>query len=174
MKKALFLQSWYSKVTDHWYPWLEKELQKKSYKTYFPDLAEMRKDIPNMAKLIAEIESMKILDKDTTIIGHSLGTLLAMRLAEKYPLKELVLVSGWDFDDLTEGHKLFWKTKTDHSAIKRNVSKIFVVHSDNDPYITAAQAVDMSKRLNGEFLLIKKLGHFTKIRKLPQLLKFFS
>lgn len=133
----------------------------------------MRKDTPDMTKLMAEIEAMKVLDKDTVIIGHSLGTLLAMRLAGKYPLKELVLVSGWDFNDLTEGHKLFWETKMDHSAIKRNVDKIYVVHSDNDPYITAAQAEDMCKRLNGEFLLIKKLGHFTKIDKLPELLKFF-
>ena len=126
-----------------------------------------------MAKIINQIESMKILDKNTIVIGHSLGSLLAMRLAERHKLKELILVSGWDFDELTEGHKLFWKSKMDHSAIKANVSKIFVVHSDNDPYITAVQAEDMCKRLNGEFLLIIKLGHFTKIKKLSQLLRFF-
>ena len=124
MKKVLFLQSWYSNITENWYPWLEKELKKKGYETYFPDLPEIRKDVPDMAKIINQIESMKILDKNTIVIGHSLGSLLAMRLAERHKLKELILVSGWDFDELTEGHKLFWKSKMDHSAIKANVSKI--------------------------------------------------
>lgn len=173
MHNVLFLQSWYSQITDYWYPWLKTELKKKGYKTYFPDLPEMRSDQPKMIKLLSKLETMGVFGQDTTIVGHSLGTLLAMRLAEKYQLKQLVLVSGWDFDDLTEGHKLFWGNKIDHSAIKRNVEKIYVVHSDNDPYITAVQAEDMCKRLNGEFLLIRNLGHFTKIDKLPQLLNLF-
>ena len=67
----------------------------------------------------------------------------------------------------------FWKTKINHLAIKKHVGKIIIVHSDNDPYITAVQAEDMSKRLNGEFVLIKGGEHFTKIDNFPELLKFF-
>jgi pimeloyl-ACP methyl ester carboxylesterase len=111
MNKVLFLQSWYSNVTDNWYPWLETELQKKDYKTFFLDLPEMRKDQPNIAKMLTQIEAKQIIDKNTIVIGHSLGTLLGMRLAEKHPFKKLILVSGWDFDDLTEGHKLFLENK---------------------------------------------------------------
>ena len=107
MNKVLFLQSWYSQVSDHWYPWLESELKNKGYQTFFPDIPEMRKDIPDMSKILKFIESLKVIDQDTLIIGHSLGNLLAMRLAEKHCLKGLILVSAWDFDDLTEGHKLF-------------------------------------------------------------------
>lgn len=173
MKKALFLQSWYSKVTDNWYPWLEKELQKKGYKTFFPDIPEMRKDVPDMNKILNFIESLKVIDKDTVIISHSLGNLLAMRLAEKHKYKQMILVSAWDYDDLCEGHKLFWKNKINHAKIKKNVKDITIIHSDNDPYYTAIAAEDTSKRLNAKYILIKGGGHFgskEKTKKLPQIL----
>ena len=172
--KVLFLQSWYSKVSDNWYPWLEKELLKKGYTTYFPDIPEMRKDVPDMAKILKYIESMKVIDKNTIIIGHSLGNLLAMRLAEKYSYKQMILVSAWDYDDLCEGHKLFWKNKINHSKIKNHVKNITVIHSDNDPYYTQISAEDTSKRLNAKFILIKGGGHFgsqEKTKKLPQILE---
>jgi hypothetical protein len=161
MKKVLFLQSWYSQITDNWYLWLKTELEKKGYITIFPDIPEMRKDVPDMKKILSYIESLGVLDEDTTIIAHSLGCLLAMRLAESHPYKSMILVSGWDFDDLYENHKLFWETKIDHEKIKNNVKNIFVVHSDNDPFSTAFCAEEMSKRLGGKFFLIKNGKHFT-------------
>lgn len=60
-----------------------------------------------------------------------------MRLAEKYKFQKLVMVGVWDWDDLQTEHKSFWKTKINHEKIKRNVQKIVVVTSDNDPYVTA-------------------------------------
>lgn len=175
MKKALFLQSWYSTLNDNWYPWLKKQLEKKGYDTNFTDLPEIRKDTPDMPKMLKYITAMKFIDKDTTIIGHSLGTLLAMRLAEENPFMKMILVSGWDFDDLTDGHRLFWKNKINHDAIKKNVGEIIVIHSDNDPYVTACTSEDMAKRLGAKFVLIKGGGHFqTKdgFTKMPKLLEF--
>lgn len=172
--KVLFLHAWYSKVSDNWYPWLETELQKKGYTTYFPDIPEMRKSVPDMNLILKYIESLNVIDKDTVIIGHSLGNLLAMRLAEKYPLKQMILVSAWDYDDLCEGHKLFWKTKINHAKIKYNVKNITVIHSDNDPYYTAISAEDTSKRLDAKFVLIKGGGHFGSkehTTSLPELLE---
>ncbi|HLE48519.1 MAG TPA: alpha/beta hydrolase [Patescibacteria group bacterium] len=174
MKNVLFLQSWYSKVTDNWYPWLKKELEKKGFITHFPDIPEMRKDVPEMSKILKFIESLKIIDKDTIIIGHSLGNLLAMRLAEKHRYKQMILVSAWDYDDLCEGHRLFWKTKINHSKIKGNVKNITVIHSDNDPYYTSISAEDTSKRLNARYILIKGGGHFTakeRTKKIPEILE---
>jgi len=173
MKNVVFLQSWYSNITDNWYGWLKVELDKKGYTTHFVDLPEMRKDVPDMNILINQIESFGVIDENTTLIGHSLGCLLAMRLAEKYTLDKMILASGWDFDELTEGHKTFWPNKIDHAKIKNHVKKIYVIHSDNDPYITQITAEDMSNRLGAEFILIPNGGHLTEkngITELPQLL----
>lgn len=173
MKNIIFLQSWYSKITDNWYGWLKTELDKKGYLTHFIDLPEMRKEVPDMGKMIAQIEVFGFIDKNTTLIGHSLGCLLAMRLAEKHVIGKMILASGWDFDDLTEGHKTFWLNKIDHTKIMSHVKKIYVIHSDNDPYITKITAEDMSKRLGADFILVPNGGHLNAksgITKLPQIL----
>jgi predicted alpha/beta hydrolase family esterase len=174
MKKALILQGWFQKTNDNWYPWLKKELIKRKYEVLIPDLPTMQTNLPSLKIQLKHIQNLNFLDQKTSVIGHSLGCLLGLRLAEKHSFRKLILVSGWDFDDLTSEHKLFWPNKINHAKIKKNVKKIFCLHADNDPYITAFQAEEMSKRLKGKFFLIKKAGHFTAeegITQIPELLK---
>jgi predicted alpha/beta hydrolase family esterase len=173
MKKALMLHAWYSSPEDGWYPWLKKELEKKGYQVFLPDLPTMRSDLPKMELQLKKIDRTLSLDKNTVVIGHSLGGVLALRLAERRNFNKMILVSGWDFDDLTEGHRLFWRYKISHKKIRKNVEEICCLHADNDPYITAFQAEEMSKRLGGKFILIKGAGHFTEkegISKIPEIL----
>lgn len=172
-QKALILHAWYSQPKDHWYPWLKDELEKKGYKVSIPDLPTMDMDLPDMELQLRSIKGL--VDEKTTIIGHSLGCLLALRLAEEKKYKKMFLVAGWDFDDLTAGHRLFWQEKLDHAKIKQNVKEIYCISSDNDPYITAFQGEEMSKRLGGKFILVKNVGHFTakdKVLKIPQILQY--
>lgn len=134
----------------------------------------MRADKPQMTVALKQILKEIKPDKETTIIGHSLGNLLAMRLAEQYSFKKLIMVCAWDFDDLKAEHRSFWKTPINHTKIKRNVKEIFVVHSDNDPYVTVAVAEEVAGRFGAKFILIKRAGHFIKsdgITKIPELLK---
>ena len=87
----------------------------------------------------------------------------------------MFLVAGWDFDDLTYEHRLFWKTKINHKKIKKNVKEIYCISSDNDPYTTAFTVEEMNKRLGGKFILIKGAGHFTEkdgVKKIPDLLQY--
>jgi len=170
-KNALILHAWYNDPEKHWYPWLKKELEKKGYKVEVPELPTMNTALPDLSKQFKVAE--KYVSNDTVVIGHSLGALLAMRLAEKHSYKKMFLVAGWDFNDLTTEHKLFWKTPMNHAAIKKHVKDIYVISSDNDPYTTAFSAEEMSKRLGGKFILIKGAGHFTKesgISEIPEIL----
>jgi len=174
-KQALILQGWYQKPDRNWYPWLKKELEKREYTVFLPDLPTMHTDLPDLSKQFAFIEKLPTIDKDTIIFGHSLGCLLGMRLAEKYSFDKLFLIAGWDFDDLEPGHRLFWKTNIDHNKIKKHVKNIYCISSDNDPYTTARTTELMSKRFSGKFILIKGAGHFTDeygIKQIPILLSF--
>lgn len=176
MKKVLILHSWFSTPTNNWYTWLKEKLEKQGYDVNLPDLPELRSKAPNMELILKDIEALTFIDKETIVIGHSIGSLLAMRLAEKYHFRKMILVSGWDFDDLTEGHVHFWKTKINHAVIKNNVKERVVVYSDNDPYFTTATAEDMSKRFEATFHLCKGGGHFTSksgYSTFPQLLELF-
>lgn len=172
-KSALILHAWYSKPENHWYPWLKKELETKGYSVFLSELPTMNTDLPDLQKQLDFIQNEVKIDENTVIFGHSLGCLLGMRIAEKQKFQSLFLVAGWDFDELTPEHKLFWQTKIDHEKIKKNVSNIYCFSSDNDPYITAFTAEEMSKRLGGTFILKKGAGHFTlkdKILKIKELL----
>lgn len=175
MKKALILEAWYNSPKDNWYPWLKTELEKKGFKVLVPDLPDQRTDHPDLIKQINYVDKLKFLDKDTVVIGHSLGAVLGMRLGEGHKFEKLITVSGWDYNDLCEGHKLFWKTMMDHKKIKKNVKKIYCIGSDNDPYYTAISFEDTSKRLGGKFTLIKGKGHFVSsggVTKIPQILDY--
>ena len=172
--KALILQGWYQKPDTNWYPWLKEELIKKDYEVFVPDLPTIHTNMPDMSKQISFIEKLLLIDEHTIIFGHSIGRLLGLRLAEKYSFKKLFLIAGWDFDDLTEGHKLFWPNKINHEEIKKHVKEIYCISSDNDPYTTAFTTEEMSKRLGAKFILIKGAGHFTTdfgITKIPELLQ---
>ena len=171
MKHALILHAWYNKPENHWYPWLKKELETKGYDVALPELPTMNTALPDLAQQLKVAE--KFLTKDTVVIGHSLGCLLAMRLAETHSYQKMILVAGWDFNDLTPEHRLFWQTLMNHAAIKKHVKEIYVISSDNDPYITAFLAEEMCKRLGGKFILIKGAGHFTKqygVTEIPEII----
>lgn len=173
--EVLILHGWYSKIESGWYPWLKTELDKKGYKVFLKQLPTMCSGLPDLKKILAFIFEKTCITKNTIVVGHSLGALLALRLAEYFPYKKMLLVAGWDFNDLTKEHRLFWNKPINHKIIRNNVKNIYIFHSDSDPYITAFQAGEMSKRLDGQFFLIKRAGHFgekDKITKIPQLLKF--
>jgi uncharacterized protein len=172
MKHALILHAWYNHPKDQWYPWLAKELEKKGYEVSAPELPTMNTNLPDLARQLKTAE--KYVSNDSVVIGHSLGSLLTMRLAEKHSYQKMILVAGWDFNDLTVEHHLYWQTPINHAEIKKHVKEIYVASSDNDPYITAFLAEEMCKRLDGKFILIKGAGHFTKeygITKIPELIK---
>lgn len=161
-KKAFILHAWYENPAGNWYPWLKRELETRGYTVYLPELPTMQTDLPDMQQQLAYIEGLTTIDANTIVVGHSLGCLLAMRLAEKHVYQKMFLVAGWDFDDLTVEHQLFWPNKINHETIKKHVQAMYCISSDNDPYITAFQAEEMSKRLNGKFILIPNAGHFTE------------
>ncbi len=171
MKHALILHAWYDNPTTQWYPWLKQQLEQKEYTVDIPELPTMNTNLPDLEKQL-EV-ALPFVTAQSVVIGHSLGALLAMRLAEKTQYDTMILVAGWDFNELTTEHQLFWKIPIHHASIQENVKHIYVVSSDNDPYITAVTAQDMNKRLGGTFVLVPGAGHFTAtytITKMPQLL----
>lgn len=175
IKQALILQGWYQKAESNWYPWLKTELERQGYTTFLPDLPTIHTDLPDMKKQIDFVEQLLTLSSETIVFGHSLGCLLAMRLAEKHAYHKMFLIAGWDFNDLTVEHQSFWPNKINHDLIKKNVKEIYCITSDNDPYMTAFTVEEMSKRLGGKYILIKGVGHFTEefgIDKIPEILQF--
>ncbi len=171
-KTALILHAWLNGPDKHWYPWLKAELESRGYTVYLPEIPTMNTNTPVLAEQMAYIEKHIPLDEHMIVFGHSLGSVLALRLAEKYAFKKMFLVAGWDFNDLYPQHALFWPNALQHSMINKNVHEMYCLTSDNDPYMTAFTVEEMSKRLHAKFILIKGAGHFTEefgITQIPQI-----
>jgi predicted alpha/beta hydrolase family esterase len=176
MKKAVILHSWFSTPNSNWYPWLKSEFEKKGYEVWSPEIPTMPTDSPDMETMLEYIVGKKFVDKDTVVIGHSLGSVLAMRLAEIVKFKTAILLSNWDYNDLTPEHQSFWKTPVNHALIKSNVEKIVCPISDNDPYVTKIIAHEMAVRLGATAIDVGPKGHFlTKddgVKEVPEILEF--
>lgn len=176
MKKAVILHAWFSNPTSNWYPWLKNELEKKGYEVWVPELPTMPTKSPDMEPMLKFILEKNFVDKDTIVIGHSLGSVLAMRLAERLGFKKGILFAAWDYNDLTPEHQSFWQTMMDHKKILSNVGEWVFPLSENDPYVTIAIAKEVAARLNGKVVEMGKKGHFGKddgVKEVPEILEYF-
>ena len=123
MKKALILHAWFSKPEDNWYSWLMSELEKKGYEVWVPELPTMPTNAPDMETMLKFILEKNFVDGETVVIGHSLGSVLALRLAERIKFGKGILLAAWDYNDLTPEHQSFWQTMMDHKKILSNVNE---------------------------------------------------
>ncbi len=160
MKNALILHAWYDSPSGQWYPWLKKELESKGYTVSLPELPTMGTSNPDMEIMLKYIFENKLVEADTVVIGHSLGSVLALRLAERVKYKKGIILAGWDYNDLTPEHQNFWVKMTDHTKIKENVSSWVTIISDNDPYVTKIIAHEMAARLGAKAVDVGSKGHF--------------
>jgi hypothetical protein len=175
MKKVLFLHAWYGTPESDWYPWLRMELEKKGYEVWMPELPTMPTKNLDMETMLKFVIDKDFVDKETVVIGHSLGSVLALRLAERIVFKQGILLAGWDYNDLTPEHQSFWETMMNHPLIKENVPKWVALISDNDPYVTKFIAHEVAERLGATAVDVGPRGHFlTKdgVTKIPEILEF--
>ncbi len=175
MKKALFLHAWYATPESDWYPWLKAELQKKGYKVWIPEIPTMPTKSPDMETMLKFILEKNFIDENTVVIGHSLGSVLALRLAERAKFGKGILLAAWDYNDLTPEHQSFWPNMMNHELIKKNVPEWVMLISDNDPYVTKFIAHEMADRLSAKAVEVGTKGHFlTKdgVTQVPEILEF--
>ncbi len=160
MKKALILHCWFGSPIGDWYPWLTTELTKRGYEVWVPELPTFETNAPDLETAIKFVMDKNFVDSETIVIGHSLGTLLAMRLAERIQYAQAILLAAWDYNDLTPEHASFWHNMIDHDLCKKNVAKWSVLISDNDPYVTKILAGEVAGRFGAEKIMVGPKGHF--------------
>jgi hypothetical protein len=165
MKNALILHGTNASSSDNWFPWLKKELEKKEYKVWVPNLPHAEK--PNIDRYNKFIFTNKdwIFDSDSIIIGHSSGAVEILGLLEAFPddivIDKCFLVGSF-MDDLGwDSLKELFLKSFDFEKIMRHSIEFIFIHSDNDPYCPLEHAEYLSKKLNGKLILIKGQGHFS-------------
>ncbi len=169
--KVVIFHGWGANSQSNWFPWLKKELEKHNLEVYCPDLPNSQ--FPEQEEWLHKVESLTEYDEDTILIGHSLGTVLILRLLEKYKVNVAFLVAGFDRHLNIEEIKSFFKEPFDYNTIKNNAD-IYMLSSDNDPYIELDIAQNLSKTLGAELKVFNNKGHLsagTKKGEFPELLE---
>ena len=163
MKTVLILHGITGHAGIHWQKWLHDELVKRGYKVLMPDLPDTNKPKRNeWLKTVKDLTS-ELDFSDLVIIGHSLGVVTALDLIEESGKKinTLISVAGFFKDYGAELNSYFLKEKNiDLEKVKKLVNKVYIIQSDNDPYVPQEILKDMAYGLGVKPIIIKKGGHF--------------
>ena len=162
MKRAILIHGWGGVPQGGWKPWLKKELEKKGFKVVVPrmpstDYPKMNEWLPHLKDVIGKP------DKDTYMVGHSLGCITILRYLEGLGKGEViggaVLVAGFGKDLGIEEIKSFVNKPVEWEKIRKHCKKFVAINSDNDPYVPLEHADLFKKELNAEVIIKHNMGH---------------
>ncbi|HLC61011.1 MAG TPA: alpha/beta hydrolase [Candidatus Nanoarchaeia archaeon] len=153
---------------ENWFPWLKKELEKIDCKVIVPQFpTPQNQSIENWLRVLKNYK--KFYNKNTILIGHSLGGSFLLRALEWYKIKikaafivaapiGLLPIKNYENDKLFLGDFAFnWQ------KIKSHCGKFFIYHSDNDPYVSLVNGKELAKNLDTELIFVPNAGHFNKL-----------
>jgi predicted alpha/beta hydrolase family esterase len=148
----------------NWFPWLKSELEKLGCRVFVPKFPTPKnQSLENWLKVLKDYE--RYLNKDSIVVGHSLGPAFLLGILEKlnHPIKAAFFVAGFigllnnsEFDEL---NKTFVIKSFDWAKIKKNCKKFYIINSDNDPYVPLDKGKELAKNLDTELIVLKNAGH---------------
>ncbi len=167
MKNVFIIHGTYGHPEENWFPWLKSKLEKLGCKVFVPKFpTPLNQSLENWLEVFEDYK--QYLNKNTIVIGHSLGPAFLLNILENLEnsIKASFFVSGFtglfgnsDFNKLNES---FVDKSFDWAKIKKNCPKFFLFHSDNDPYIPLEKAEEFAKNLDVNLNIVKNAGHFNK------------
>lgn len=110
----------------------------------------------------------KMFDEKTVLIGHSTGSICALKyiLESKIKIDKLILVSGFNgflAEDKEDIHNkinpTYYVTCEELSEIKKYANEIVCIYGDNDPYIPQEFFHDLAVKIGAKEVIIPRGGH---------------
>lgn len=160
-KHAIIVHGWGASPKDNWFPWLGEKLEENGFRVNIPDFPNT--NYPKLDEWLAHFKKSVKVDKETILIGHSLGPVFILRflegLEEGRTVKVCFFVSGFAKSLGIPETENFFDEPFDWQKIKRACPKFFLINSDNDPYIPIEIGKDLAKKLGIELMIEKNGGH---------------
>lgn len=185
MKNAIILHGAGNNSQGNWFPWLKKELEKKGYAVWVPDLPNS--DIPMREAWLDTIFANKEwkFNSESVLIGHSAGATCILRLLEALPdgvrINKSILVAGpvklGTKREYFPYKKDMVKDPFNWDKIRNFCNQFYFFHSDNDKYQCGIdQGKILQQHLGGELIFKPGQGHFNleagpQYKEFPELLE---
>lgn len=166
----------------NWFPWLKQELEKLGHTVFVPEFpTPENQSLDNWLKFFGGYE--KEINRDSIIVGHSLGPAFILNFLERTnrKIKACFLVAGFTgllgnehFDNL---NRTFTDKQFNWNKIKENCEKFYVINSENDPYVPLEKGKELADKLEVELTILSEAGHinseagFIKFEKLLNMIK---
>ncbi len=156
----LILHGRASTAKDNFYPWLKKELEKEGFKVQVPTMPN-RKGEPDDVEQADFVQKNCKLNRNTVIIGHSMGGIVAMRLLERgIKIGGLILLATPYSGRFSDGVKRESVAKAarkgfNFDKVKRNASYIRIISDLNDKIVPQSDGKSFAEKLRVELELIK-------------------
>jgi len=164
-KQAIIIHGWESNPTEHWFPWLKFELEKKDFEVSTPAMPDTF--FPKQNQWVQYLQEIAgAVDKDTFLIGHSLGVITILRFLEQLTENEkiggAILVAGFS-ESLAVVPEIenFFTDTVDYKKTKEHCEKFIIINSDNDPWVPLKSGKIMQRELGGKFMILHNCGHFS-------------
>lgn len=157
MKKVLILHGWGGSDYPHWQAWTASELIKQNYTVSFPQLPN--KDLPTLDKWLDFLKAEFDHFKPDIVVCHSLANILWFHFVEKYnidPIEKLMLVAPVSPECKIEELKTFFPYPLPKDLKSED---IIMASSDNDPYITVEEVINLQSKLNIGLKILENAGH---------------
>jgi len=147
----------------NWFPWLKIKLEDRGIVTTVP-----RFPTPIGESLNAWFKELNAQDEkisnNSLMIGHSKGGMFLLKVLEqlKEPIDTAIFVSApigikpilyYDEDKLFSNFEFNW------DKIRGKAKHFIVFHSDNDPYVSIENGIQLAKELGINMTFIPQAGH---------------
>src|SRR6185437_5774000 len=148
----------------NFFPWLRRELTRKGYSFVAPQLPNPQK--PTEEEQVNYVLRNFQFDERTVLFGHSLGSVVALKILEKLerPIAGVVLCAGFlepKFKDNDRPFEHDFKWEFDFEKIRKNVGFVRILSDINDTAVPAEQGRLLHQKLDGQLAeVIAQKPHF--------------
>lgn len=168
VKRVFIIHGWAGYPEECWFLWLKEELEKRGMKAEVPLMPHA--EAPKIEEWISFLEDLvKIPDRDTFFVGHSIGVQTILRYLERIDIKigGVLAVAGFytltddAFEDEEDRQtaKPWLETPIDNEKVRKNTNKVTAIFSDNDPFVPLENKNYFEDRLGAKTIIVEGKGH---------------
>ncbi len=130
--------------------WAKEKLEEMGHEVILPALPNP--DEPTEEGWVSTALNATTYDENTVLVGHSLGSVAALKVLEKLdrPIARLVTVGGFvskNFKDNPRPFESTFEWKFDGEKIRKNVGSVTVLHDPRDNAVSDTQAKELADLL---------------------------
>ncbi|MFA5360436.1 MAG: alpha/beta fold hydrolase [Candidatus Paceibacterota bacterium] len=170
MKKVIIIHGWGGSPNEPLLKWLKSELEKNGFEVVVPEMPNSEK--PNIKTWVLKLkEIVEKPDKDTILVGHSIGCQTILRYLEKLHSTSMVggvvFIAPWFTLSNLESDEEWrvadpWLNRSIRETnVIKHTPKITAIFSDNDPYVPSENIEMFKKKFNAKVIVEHEKGHFT-------------